>query len=83
MAHDPPPGAAAALGWGLRGNTCDGGDMSLLRRLFGKKTPTKPRVRVCVECGMPVAEHKEWCSILRGQREMQLAAAAKAPQQAS
>jgi hypothetical protein len=32
---------------------------------------------------MPVAEHKEWCSILRGQREMQLAAAAKAPQQAS
>jgi hypothetical protein len=21
---------------------------------------------------MPVAEHKDWCSILRGQREMQL-----------
>jgi hypothetical protein len=57
--------------------------MSLLRKLFRKKTPAKPRVRVCVECGMPIAEHKEWCSILRGQREMQLAAAAKAPQQAS
>ena len=57
--------------------------MSLLRKLFRKKTPAKPRVRVCVECGMPIAEHKEWCSILRGEREMQLAAAAKAPQQAS
>jgi hypothetical protein len=45
--------------------------MSLLKRLFGKNEPPKQRVRVCVECGMPVAEHKEWCSILRGQREMQ------------
>jgi hypothetical protein len=25
-----------------------------------------------VECGMPVAEHKDWCSILRGQLEMKL-----------
>jgi len=50
--------------------------MSLLSKLMGKK-PEKPRVRVCVECGMPVAEHKEWCSILRGQREM----AAKAAKQ--
>ena len=42
--------------------------MSLLKQLFGKKVdPQKPRVRVCIECGMPVAEHKEWCSILRGQ----------------
>ena len=47
--------------------------MLLLKRLFGKSTePPKQRVRVCVECGMPVAEHKEWCSILRGQREMNL-----------
>ena len=45
--------------------------MSLLKRLFGKNEPPKQRVRVCVECGMPVAEHKEWCSILRGQLEMQ------------
>jgi hypothetical protein len=29
------------------------------------------RVRICVECGMPVAEHKDWCSILRGQVEME------------
>jgi hypothetical protein len=27
-----------------------------------------------VECGMPVAEHKDWCSILRGQIEMKLRA---------
>ena len=46
--------------------------MSILKRLFGGKSsePTK-RTRVCVECGMPVAEHKEWCSILRGQQEME------------
>ncbi len=44
--------------------------MSILKRLFGKNDPPKQRVRVCVECGMPIAEHKEWCSILRGQREM-------------
>jgi hypothetical protein len=49
--------------------------MSLLKRLLGKSDPPKPRVRVCVECGMPIADHKEWCSILRGQREMQLKAA--------
>jgi hypothetical protein len=45
--------------------------MSILKRLFGKRTePPKQRIRICVECGMPVAEHKEWCSILRGQNEM-------------
>ncbi len=48
--------------------------MSLLKRLFGKSDPPKPRVRVCIECGMPVGEHKDWCAILRGQREMQLKA---------
>ena len=52
--------------------------MSLLKRLFGKTDPPKPRVRVCVECGMPIADHKEWCSILRGQIEMQAKAAAPA-----
>ena len=45
--------------------------MSFLKRLFPKKKAEPPkRVRVCIECGMPVAEHKEWCSILRTQREM-------------
>jgi hypothetical protein len=41
--------------------------MSLLKRLLGKSDPPKQRIRICVECGMPVAEHKDWCSILRGQ----------------
>lgn len=44
--------------------------MSFLRRIFGKSTPSKPRIRICVECGMPIAEHRDWCSILRGQIEM-------------
>jgi len=44
--------------------------MSLLKRLFGREEAPKTRVRICVECGMPVAEHKDWCSILRGQIEM-------------
>jgi hypothetical protein len=46
--------------------------MSFLRRLFSSKTsePTQ-RVRICVECGMPVADHKEWCSIRRGHAEME------------
>ncbi len=44
--------------------------MSFLSKLFSKKAEPKQRIRVCVECGMPVAEHKEWCSILRGQREI-------------
>jgi hypothetical protein len=50
--------------------------MSLLKRLLGLSEPPKQRVRVCVECGMPVAEHKEWCSILRGQIEMKARARA-------
>jgi hypothetical protein len=45
--------------------------VSFLKRLLGRDEPPKQRVRVCVECGMPVAEHKSWCSILRGQIEMQ------------
>ena len=52
--------------------------MSFFKKILGKDEPPKPRVRVCVECGMPVAEHKEWCSIYRGQREMDAAKAAAA-----
>ena len=46
--------------------------MSFLNRLLGKTEPPKQRVQVCVECGMPVADHKQWCSILRGQDELKL-----------
>ena len=58
-------------------STKTGGFMSFLRRLLGKSEPPKPRVQVCVECGMPVADHKQWCSILAGQNEMKLKAAEK------
>jgi hypothetical protein len=44
--------------------------MSLLDKLFGRKPP-RQRVRICVECGMPVAEHKDWCSIFRTMQEQQ------------
>ena len=54
--------------------------MSFLKRLLGKPTePPKARVRVCVECGMPIADHKDWCSILRGHIERQLKAPNAAP----
>jgi len=52
-----------------------GEPVSLLKRLFGKGEASKPRVRVCVECGMPIEEHRDWCSILRGQHEMSRKAA--------
>jgi hypothetical protein len=53
--------------------------MTILQKLFSRK-PEAPRqrVRVCIECGMPVAEHKDWCSILRGQRELDAKAAERA-----
>ena len=50
--------------------------MSFLTKLFSKKTEPKQRIRVCIECGMPIADHKEWCSILRGHQEMARKAAA-------
>jgi hypothetical protein len=46
-----------------------GESLSILKKLFSRKTEPRQRVRICVECGMPIAEHKEWCSILRTQRE--------------
>jgi hypothetical protein len=42
--------------------------MSIFQKLFSRK-PAQPRVRVCVECGMPIAQHKEWCSIFRTMQE--------------
>lgn len=44
--------------------------MSLLKKLLGKRSePSQQRVRVCSQCGMPVTAHKEWCSILKGNKE--------------
>ena len=45
--------------------------MSLLKRLFGSaERPAKPRIRVCIECGMPVDGHKPWCAIWQTQQAM-------------
>lgn len=52
--------------------------MSILSKLFSKKPQPGQRVRICVECGMPVAEHKEWCSILRTKQEYERKAAGAA-----
>jgi hypothetical protein len=51
--------------------------MTLWKKLFSRKAEPRTRVRVCIECGMPLAEHKDWCSILRTQREMDRKAAAQ------
>jgi hypothetical protein len=51
--------------------------LSLLKRLLGKNDPPKERIRICVECGMPIAEHKEWCSIFQIENKL------RAKQQAS
>ena len=40
--------------------------MTFLKKLFRwKRNQPVRRIRICVECGMPVAEHKGWCSIFR------------------
>jgi hypothetical protein len=45
--------------------------MSFLKRLFSSHAAAPvQRVRICVECGMALAEHKDWCSIRRGQAEI-------------
>jgi hypothetical protein len=45
--------------------------MSFLNRLLGKNATPTQRVRVCVECGMPVDQHKDWCAIHRTRQEME------------
>lgn len=56
--------------------------MSLLKKLFGRgKAEPVARVRVCVECGMPVEKHAAWCAIFRTQQEMDQKRAADAARQ--
>ncbi len=44
--------------------------MIQFRKLFRwKRKQTVQRVRICIECGMPVEQHKSWCSILRTLKE--------------
>lgn len=49
--------------------------MTLWQKLFSRKPKPGQRIRICVECGMPVAQHKDWCSILRTQQEYAMKAA--------
>jgi hypothetical protein len=56
--------------------------MAFLRKLFWwKRSQPIQRIRVCIECGMPVGEHKEWCAILKGQQAMRERSAAAAGNQ--
>jgi hypothetical protein len=52
--------------------------MSFLDKVFSRK-PKPQRIRICVECGMPIGEHRDWCSIFRTQREMNQNARPAAP----
>jgi hypothetical protein len=47
--------------------------MTFLQKLFSRKP--RQRIRVCIECGMPIADHKDWCSIFRTKREYERKAA--------
>jgi hypothetical protein len=61
-------GAADLVSVANRGD----GQMSLLNRILGRESQgSKPRVRVCLECGMPLDQHKQWCAIWQTQREME------------
>jgi hypothetical protein len=43
--------------------------MTFLKKILkGKNSEPTQRVRVCSQCGMPVTKHKEWCSILNGEK---------------
>jgi hypothetical protein len=44
--------------------------MSFLKKLLGRTPEPAARVRVCIECGMPVEKHAAWCAIYRTQQEI-------------
>ena len=46
--------------------------MTFLKKMLGLSTSeTVGRVRICPECGMAVANHKDWCSIYRARQAME------------
>ena len=45
--------------------------MSLLKKVLGRSAEPVARVRVCIECGMPVEKHATWCAIFTTQQEME------------
>jgi hypothetical protein len=47
-------------------------EMAFLRKLFWwKRSQPVQRVRVCIQCGMPIGEHKEWCAVFKAQQANQ------------
>ena len=46
--------------------------MTFLKKIlgFGESQPAT-RVRICPECGMAIAEHKDWCSIFRARQAVE------------
>lgn len=50
--------------------------MGFLKKLLRRAPEPAARVRVCIECGMPVEQHTSWCAIYRTQQEMEQRAAA-------
>jgi hypothetical protein len=46
--------------------------MTFLKKILGfNAAQPVSRVRICPECGMAVAEHKDWCSILRARQAIE------------
>jgi hypothetical protein len=54
---------------------------SWLKWFGGEKGNPPKRVRICVDCGMPVEEHKDWCSIFRARQTTASQTPAQATQQ--
>jgi hypothetical protein len=46
--------------------------MTFLKKIlgFGDAQPAN-RVRICPECGMSIADHKDWCSIFRARQAVE------------
>jgi|OpeIllAssembly_1097287.scaffolds.fasta_scaffold1346975_2 hypothetical protein len=52
--------------------------MTFLKKMLGFNTAEPAsRVRICPECGMAVADHKDWCSIFRARQAMERRTEAK------
>jgi len=46
--------------------------MTFLKKILGfSDAQPSNRVRICPECGMAIADHKDWCSIFRARQAME------------
>jgi hypothetical protein len=52
--------------------------MTFLKKMLGiGAAQPAARIRICPECGMAVADHKDWCSIFRARQAMERSSEAK------